>query len=130
MMPRGHRLVEPFAGSAAVTLAAAARGVFDEYLLGDALAALAGIWEKVLEQPEELAGGYGTVWRDQLADPRRAYDDARESFNATGDPVLFLYLLARCVKGSVRFNSEGQFNQSPDNRRLGMRPEVMRRHIV
>jgi DNA adenine methylase len=130
MMPRGRRLVEPFAGSAAVTLAAAARKLFDEYLLGDALAALAGIWEKVLEQPEELAGGYGKVWRDQLADPRRAYDDARERFNATGDAVLFLYLLARCVKGSVRFNSEGQFNQSPDNRRLGMRPQAMRRQIM
>jgi DNA adenine methylase len=33
------------------------------------------------------------------------------------------------VKASVRYNSEGEFNQSPDNRRLGMNPETMRWHI-
>jgi DNA adenine methylase len=104
--------------------------MFGEYLLGEALGALAGIWQMVVSDPEKLARGYSSLWGDQLTNPRHAYDEARARFNATGDPILFLYLLARCVKGSVRFNSEGQFNQSPDNRRLGMRPEVMRRQIV
>ena len=37
-----------------------------------------------------------------------------------------LYLLARCVKNSVRFNPSGQFNQSPDKRRTGTQPKTMR----
>jgi DNA adenine methylase len=48
----------------------------------------------------------------------------------TGRPDYFLYLLARCVKGSVRYNANGEFNQSPDNRRKGMRPDFMRSNII
>lgn len=43
---------------------------------------------------------------------------------------MLLYLLARCVKGAVRYNSEGLFNQSPDKRRLGTRPDTMRENIA
>ena len=53
-----------------------------------------------------------------------------EASSTTGRPDLYLYLLARCVKGSVRYNSCGEFNQSPDNRRKGMRPETMRQQIL
>ena len=42
---------------------------------------------------------------------------------------FFLYLLARCVKGAVRYNSEGLFNQSPDKRRKGTHPDKMRKNI-
>ena len=54
----------------------------------------------------------------------------RESFNRTQDARLLLYLLARCVKGAVRYNGEGLFNQSPDKRRLGTRPETMKENIA
>jgi DNA adenine methylase len=37
--------------------------------------------------------------------------------------------LARCVKGSIRYNAEGSFNQSPDKRRRGTMPETMRDNI-
>ena len=30
----------------------------------------------------------------------------------------------------MRFNAAGEFNQSPDNRRLGARPQVMQAHIL
>jgi len=122
----GGRLIEPFAGSAAITLAAATRSAFQQYIIGDALRPLVEIWKLIISDPERLAAGYERLWRNQLDDPRRAYDRARAEFNATGNPVLLLYLLARCVKGSVRFNTQGEFNQAPDNRRLGMRPSVMR----
>jgi DNA adenine methylase len=41
-----------------------------------------------------------------------------------------LYLLARCVKGAVRYNADGLFNQSPDKRRMGTRPATMRSNIL
>ena len=53
----------------------------------------------------------------------------RESFNRTQDAQLLLYLLARCVKGAVRYNGEGLFNQSPDKRRLGTQPETMQANL-
>ncbi|MFH0778153.1 MAG: DNA adenine methylase, partial [Candidatus Eisenbacteria bacterium] len=61
--------------------------------------------------------------------PRRYYDKIRDDFNITGRPDHFLFLLARCVKASVRYNVDGQFNQSPDNRRRGARPSTMRNMI-
>jgi DNA adenine methylase len=33
------------------------------------------------------------------------------------------------VKTAVRYNSNGEFNQSPDNRRRGMNPETLCKHI-
>ena len=63
-------------------------------------------------------------------DPRLFYDKVRTNFNRTGRPDLFLYLFARCVKGSVRYNSQGEFNQSPDNRRQGMKPDTMRHQVL
>ena len=36
-----------------------------------------------------------------------------------------LYMLARCVKGSVRYGRNGNFNQSPDKRRHGTSPEKL-----
>jgi DNA adenine methylase len=37
--------------------------------------------------------------------------------------------MARCVKGAIRYNSNGDFNQSPDNRRKGKKPENMQKEI-
>lgn len=36
---------------------------------------------------------------------------------------------ARCVKAAVRYNANGEFNQSPDNRRRGAHPDRMADHI-
>ena len=38
--------------------------------------------------------------------------------------------MAKCVKNAVRFNGSGQFNQSPDKRRMGRSPEAMRKHLL
>lgn len=89
------------------------------------------LWRAIIETPDVIAARYETLWRDQLHDPRAFYDLVRDDFNRTGKPDLFLYLLARCVKGSVRWTFPGgEFNQSPDNRRQGMQPETMRLQIM
>jgi DNA adenine methylase len=123
-------LMEPFAGSAAITLAAAARGLAERYVIADLNQPLVELWQTILGSPEKLARQYETLWRAQHDDRRQYYDKVREEFNRTGKPDRFLYLLARCVKASVRYNAGGEFNQSPDNRRMGALPETMRLHIL
>jgi DNA adenine methylase len=54
----------------------------------------------------------------------------RDNFNKTKRPDYLLYLLARCVKASIRYNANGDFNQSPDNRRLGRNPQQMKEDIL
>ena len=123
-------LYEPFAGSAAMTIAAALNGFGERYHLNDLNKPLMDLWSTIIETPEQIAAQYEALWKQQLDDPRSFYDQVRADFNRTGKPDLFLYLLARCVKGSVRYNSQGEFNQSPDNRRQGMLPETMRLQIL
>lgn len=123
------RLFEPFAGSAAVSLAAVANGLVDKVVLNDANVPLMKLWERIIDTPGVVASHYKRLWTTQLGDERRYYDRVRDRFNKSHNPDLLLYLLARCVKASVRYNSNGEFNQSPDNRRRGAKPETLANHI-
>jgi DNA adenine methylase len=125
-----RRLIEPFAGSAAVSLAAAARDLASRYWIADRLGALAELWRAILDHPEATADAYERLWQAQHPDAAAHYRAVRTRFNRTGDPVALLYLLARCVKNAVRFNGDGKFNQAADHRRAGMRPPRMRREIA
>ncbi len=94
-------LIEPFAGSAALTLAAAARGLAARYVINDLNKPLVDLWRAIIESPEKLARQYETLWRAQHKDRRQYYDRMRDDFNRTGRPDCFLYLLARYVKEIV-----------------------------
>ncbi|MEJ1296112.1 MAG: DNA adenine methylase [Candidatus Sedimenticola sp. (ex Thyasira tokunagai)] len=114
---------EPFAGSAAITLAAAASEIGSNYVIGDKFAPLINLWELIIDKPDYVADNYSKIWNAQLSDPKNYFLEIRKQFNEAQDPVQFLYLVARCVKNAIRFNANGEFNQSADNRRLGMKPE-------
>jgi DNA adenine methylase len=129
-VPRGtKRLVEPFAGSAAVSLAAAHLGKIPAFLLNDVNAPLMALWDLIVNRPADIIAQYTQLWQAQRGRYRKYYDEVRDKFNRTQRPDLLLYLLARCVKASVRYNGDGHFNQSPDNRRKGASPAKMAWHI-
>ena len=125
-----RRLVEPFAGSAAVSLAAAAYHHDCRFWINDAHEPLYHLWCAIVETPGEIADCYERLWHAQMGRERAYFDIVRERFNKQHDPADFLYLLARCVKAAVRYNSRGEFNNTPDNRRCGVRPFEMRRRIT
>jgi DNA adenine methylase len=124
------RLVEPFAGSAAVSIACATRARAKSYRLNDLNKPLAELIGLMINHPNELARFYKELWEKQFLDNLEHYYRVREDFNRTRDPRLLLYLLARCVKSAVRYNAEGLFNQSPDKRRHGTQPTTMRENIL
>jgi DNA adenine methylase len=123
-------LIEPFAGSAAISLAGAYHGKAQTFLLNDVNAPLMSLWHTIVHYPQRLASYYQALWDTQLGHERQFYDRVRERFNLTHRPHYFLYLLARCVKAAVRYNTDGEFNQSPDNRRKGRLPATMTKDIV
>ncbi len=129
-IPAGtKRLIEPFAGSAAVSLATAYLRRAPRFFLNDAHEPLIKLWKKLVHEPEELANEYKSLWLAQEGQERAYYDWVRDQFNQSMEPHYFLYLLARCVKAAIRYNGNGKFNNSPDNRRLGMRPGTMAQNI-
>ncbi len=123
------RLVEPFAGSAAISIGVAARRQAERFWINDAHAPLIDLWREILHRPESLADKYAHLWNDQLGKEREYFDKVRDRFNKTHESADFLYLLARCVKAAIRYNTNGKFNNTPDNRRKGARPAEMRRRI-
>lgn len=123
-------LVEPFAGSAAVSVRAAFFGKAQSFYLNDLNRPLINLLGEIINRPEAIASAYERLWNRQLGRERAFYDEVRVEFNRTGRPDLFLYLLARCVKASIRYNASGEFNQGPDNRRKGRRPASMRDEIL
>lgn len=125
-----ERLIEPFAGSAAISLAAAQQHRAKAFVLGDINAPLMQLWHDILRRPWQLANQYRALWEAQIGQERLYYDHVRAQFNHSPKPHLFLYLLARCVKAAVRYNTKGEFNQSPDNRRRGAKPATMQKHIL
>ena len=128
--PSVLRVVEPFAGSAAISMAMAARSMSESYWINDAHVPLIDLWRNIIDQPDALAERYSIIWRDQLGQEREHFNQIRDKFNRGHDPADFLYLLARCVKAAVRYNAKGEFNNTPDNRRKGARPQEMHRRLL
>lgn len=124
------RLIEPFAGSAAITVATAIRAKATSYWINDLNQPLVKLIEKIVKDPEGIANDYEKVWKKQLGNEREYFKEIRQRFNTNKRPEDFLYVLARCVKGAVRYNASGDFNQSPDNRRKGKLPKTMRKEIL
>lgn len=122
-----NRLIEPFAGMAAITIAVSRQRRANHYVLNDLNEPLVNILREAVNNPQKLVEDYTKVWSEQLT-----FEDGgvehfykiRNDFNS-GDKSAanMLYLLARCVKGSVRYSSNGMFNQSPDKRRMGTNPK-------
>ena len=129
-----NRLVEPFAGMAAITIAVAKQNRADKYLVNDLNAPLVRILKSAIETPNELFFEYAKVWNEQFTHPSGSVEHfykVREDFNNGQQTAAnMLYLLARCVKGSVRYGNNGQFNQSPDKRRYGTTPQTLKTNLI
>jgi len=123
------RIVEPFAGSAAITIAAATRRLAGEFWINDAHKPLIALWREIIENPDAISLAYTKLWHAQIGNEREFFDIVRSRFNQSHQPADFLYLLARCVKAAIRYNSNGEFNNTPDNRRRGAQPAEMRHRI-
>lgn len=123
------RVIEPFAGSAAISVASAIKHKASRYWINDLNKPLIDLLQEIIEYPSAISEKYSTTWNRQLGNEKEYYKEVRNRFNQSHKPEDFLFILARCVKGAVRYNSQGEFNQSPDNRRKGKNPTMMKKEI-
>jgi DNA adenine methylase len=124
------RLIEPFAGSAAISIASAYYFKASKFIINDINEPLIKLWEEIIDNPESMIKSYHDIWQGQLMNHEEYYYKIRDGFNKTQNPEYLLFLLAKCVKAAVRYNANGQFNQSLDKRRLGRSPQKMRDDIL
>lgn len=127
------RLVEPFAGMAAISIAAANENRADSYYINDIDEPLVNMLQEVIYYPEKLLREYTAVWNEQFEygnNHTEHFYIVRDRFNSgEKTPANILYLIARCVKGAVRYGNDGRFNQSPDKRRHGTNPKNLERNV-
>ncbi len=125
------RLIEPFAGMAAISIAAANYRNTNSFCINDLNSPLINLLKEVVIYPEQLADNYSRVWNEQFSFENgnhvNHFYKIRNDFNdGATTPENMLYLLARCVKGAVRYCKNGKFNQSPDKRRHGTNPKKIK----
>jgi len=129
------RLVEPFCGSAAVSIGARYHRKTEQIAISDTNLSLIRLWQSILTDATGLACKYEEIWSGQLDGDARAYFNmVRERYNNAGaedgDPADFLFLLNKIVKGALRYGRNGRMNQSADTRRLGAKPSTVRTRLL
>ncbi len=124
-----HRLIEPFCGTCAVTILVAMEKKCDKFWVNDINAPLIQLMQECVNTPEKLVNGYSDIWNGQFCEGENNIDyfyKIRDEFNnGMKDPARMLFLLARVVKGAIRYNVDGRLNQSCDKRRYGTKPEMI-----
>lgn len=137
LMPTGRpRLIEPFCGSAAVTIGARFFGLVSDVVISDTNESLIRLWRDIVKGPDSLVDRYSAVWAAQFEnqgslDSRGYFNIIRERYNnaEVGDTADFLFLLNRIVKAALRYSKSGKMNQSADPRRTGAKPATVRERV-
>lgn len=133
LIPPHNRYFEPFLGGGALLYLCAAPGS----IASDTYEPLVRLWKLIQHDPDRVITDYTNKWsslRDELkkvdiAQMTRGngipefYYGVRNRFNMTKDPLDLNFLLRTCVNGIVRFNGEGEFNNSFHLSRRGMEPQ-------
>lgn len=136
LMPPYNRYFEPFLGGGALLYLSAVPGS----VAGDVYEPLIRLWALIQIDPGKVIADYENKWmilREELdkVDIRQMkrgngvpeyYYAIRKRFNTTGDPLDLNFLMRTCVNGIVRFNDEGEFNNSFHLSRRGMEPQRFR----
>jgi len=118
---------EPFLGGGSVLGRLLESGVrVGRYECGDACAPLIGIWNMVKDDPDRLVAEYARLWSEAGVDGQGLYHEVRRSFNRSGCPIEFFYLLRTCRLGHVRINTRGDFTSAFDRGRTGVHPGRLR----
>ncbi|MGA3083079.1 MAG: DNA adenine methylase [Terracidiphilus sp.] len=121
LFPEYERYYEPFVGGGAML---PFRKVRQGYA-SDIMPELIQLWAVIRDEPQSAIEGYSMRWHARQRDGHRVYYEIRDHFNLTRDPIDFLFLSRTCVNGLIRFNKDGNFNNSLHHTRPGVAPETL-----
>lgn len=109
---------EPFLGGGSVMYALNPSNA----ICGDVCEPLIGLWNMVKNEPQEVIKYYSYEWNRLQKDGYEVYYDIRSRFNEKKSPLDLLFLSRTCVNGLIRFNADGEFNNSYHHTRKGINP--------
>lgn len=121
-IPATGSYFEPFLGGGSILGAVGKRPGY----AGDQIPELIGIWNLVKSDPNFLADSYEKNWNGLQKQGHTYYYKIRERFNTQRTPEDLLFLSRTCVNGLIRFNTNGDFNNSLHHTRPGIHPDTLR----
>src|ERR1043165_197304 len=119
LLPRAYRYFEPFVGGGAMLPFRPSK----DAVAGDVIDELISLWICVRDKPDKTAAEYEKRWQRLQNCGHTAYYAIRDDFNRTRNPHDFLFLTRTCVNGLIRFNGDGDFNNSLHHTRPGIAPQ-------
>ena len=112
---------EPFVGGGAMMpFARANKGV-----ASDIIPELIDLWKMIKDKPLLVAEEYKIRWNDLQEKGQEVFYEIRERFNQNKNCFDFLFLTRTCVNGLIRYNHQGEFNNSFHLSRPGINPDTL-----
>ena len=97
---------------------------------GDICAPLIALWNEIRDNPKELAEKYQERWMRLQTEGYQVYYEIRDDFNRRHQPEDLMFLSRTCVNGLIRFNANGDFNNSLHHTRPGISPDKLTEIIM
>ena len=116
---------EPFVGGGSILYALSPQRA----ICGDICEPLISLWNMIKFEPNKIAQAYRYRWLKLQKEGSQVYYDIREDFNKFQQPEDLLFLSRTCVNGLIRFNSNGEFNNSFHHTRKGINPDKLEKII-
>lgn len=132
---------EPFCGGLSVgitAILAKKEGLLNinRFVFSDTDLNLMGLWECIKNKPTELAEYYREHQKKMdefahgdVAKMRGYYNNVRDIFNTSFNPMGFMFLNRTCFNGLIRYNSKGEFNTPFHLNRKGIEPNKLEKII-
>lgn len=125
LFPAAERYFEPFVGGGAMLPFRPCRVGF----AGDVMPELIALWTAIRDEPDAVSRGYESRWQRLQSEGHMAFYSIRDDFNRERGTHDFLFLTRTCVNGLIRFNGDGNFNNSLHHTRPGIAPQRLREII-
>jgi DNA adenine methylase len=121
-IPQFNRYYEPFVGGGAIAYAVSP----DNGICGDICEPLINLWRLIQSDYETLFEQYKIRWERLQNESYLVFYEIRDSYNRNQDSNDLLFLSRTCVNGLIRFNKNGEFNNSLHHTRRGIEPNRLK----
>lgn len=121
-----ERYIEPFLGGGSMLPFRKTKSG----IAADIIPELINLWNEIKEDPHNVYLEYENRWARLQNEGHDVYYEIRDRFNRTKNPFDFLFLTRTCVNGLIRYNSNGEFNNSMHKNRPGIQPSSLRNILI
>ncbi len=120
------RYIEPFVGGGSML----PFRQIPKAVASDIISELVNLWKQIKNSPDRVAHEYQVRWDRLQKEGHSVYYEVRDSFNKTKNEFDFLFLTRTCVNGLIRYNTNGEFNNSMHKNRPGINPKTFKEIIL